>query len=89
MDEIRAAYQELRLALIDDGKNINDQPPADMNFYDHAGRLHHVADLLRDVHGYINREEDDPAARGLKNRALRHIDGAWHATEAAIRELNF
>jgi len=87
--EVRAAYKELTDASIMDGKNIDDQPPADMNFYDHRGRLHHALDLLREAHNDVSGEEEDPAARGLKHRALKHIDEAAHATDDAIHAWSF
>ena len=86
---IRGAYQTLKDASIVDNKDIYDQPPADMNFPNHAGRLHRAMDLLRDAHNEVNREEDDPAARGFKSRALSQIDNAARATDAAIHAWNF
>ena len=82
---IRYAYQTLADASAVDRKNIQDIPPADMNTYDHRGRLHHALDLLHDAHNEVNVEEDDREARGLKDRALKEIDAAAHATEEAIR----
>jgi hypothetical protein len=86
---IRGAYQTLKDASIVDDKNINDQPPPDFNFLDHRGRLHKAMDLLRDAHNAVNREEDDPAARGFKFKALQQIDSAAAATNAAIHAWNF
>jgi len=86
---IRAAYQSLRDASIVDEKNIGDSPPPDMNFDRRAGRLHAAMDLLRDAHNEVNREEDDPAARGFKQRALNQIDRAAAETDAAIHAWNF
>jgi hypothetical protein len=82
--EIRAAYHELKEASITDGKDIDDQPPADMNFGDHKGRLHHAMDLLHEAHNDVTGEEEDPAARGLRGRALGHIDAAAQATHDAM-----
>jgi hypothetical protein len=31
--------------------------------------------------------EDDPAAKGLKHRALEHIEAALHSTDRAIRDV--
>jgi hypothetical protein len=39
------------------------------------------------VHSDVAREEDDPATRGLRDRAVGHIDGAIHATERAIGDV--
>ncbi len=84
--EIDRAIGELRAAAIDDGKNVNDHPGVDRP-NDRSGRLHKAVELLRKVHADTDREEDDPQARGLKHRALEHIDGALHATEAAVRDV--
>ncbi len=86
---IRAAYQNLKDAAILDNKNIDDQPPADMTFGDHGGRLHRAMDLLRDAHNEVSREEDDPAARGFKQRAIQNIDRAAAQTNAALHAWNF
>jgi len=86
---IRAAYQNLKDASILDNKDIDAQPPSDMTFGDHRGRLHRALDLLRDAHNEVNREEDDPAARGFKQRALHNIDQAAGATDAALHAWNF
>jgi hypothetical protein len=45
MKQIRYAYQALKDASIMDDKDIDAQPPADLTFYDHRGRLHHALDL--------------------------------------------
>ena len=86
---IRAAYQNLKDAAITDDKNIDDQPPSAMDFGDHRGRLHHAMDLLRDAHNAVDKEEDDPAARGFKQRALSAIDHAAAETNAAMHAWNF
>ena len=86
---IRAAYQSLKGAAIIDDKDIADQPPADMTFGDHRGRLQRAVDLLRDARRVVLGEEDDPAARGFKKRALHQIDVAGRATETAMHAWNF
>jgi hypothetical protein len=86
---IRAAYQSLKDASIVDGKDIVDQPPPDMAFADRRGRLHRAMDLLRRAHDEVNGEEDDPAARGFKKRAIMQIDSAAKATDAALHAWNF
>jgi hypothetical protein len=84
--EIDRAIGELKRAAIDDGKNIHDHPPADLP-NDYRGRLHKAADLLRKVRADTYREEDNPTARGLRDRAIGHIDAALHATEQAIHDV--
>jgi hypothetical protein len=86
---ISAAYQNLKDASILDDKDINAQPPADMTFGDRRGRLHRALELLRDAHNEVNREEDDPAARGFKQRALHDIDQAAAATDVALHAWRF
>ena len=86
LQEIAAAMAEIKRAAIDDGKDIHDHEPLDVPG-DHPGRLHKAAEILRKVHSDVNREEDDPAARGLKHRAVQHIDAALHATNRAIKEV--
>jgi hypothetical protein len=81
--EIDKAIGEIKHAAIDDGKDIHDHPPMDVAA-DRPGRLHKALELLRKVHSDVAREEDDPATRGLRDRALGHIDGATHQTERAI-----
>lgn len=84
--EIDGAIEELRRAAIDDGRNIHDHPPADAP-PDYRGRLHKAAELLRKVRNDTYREEDNSSARGLRDRALGHVDAALHATEAAIHDV--
>jgi hypothetical protein len=84
--EIDRAIAELKRAAIDDGKNINAHPAADLP-NDYRGRLHKAADLLRKVRSDTYREEDNPSARGLRDRALGHVDAALHATERAIHDV--
>jgi hypothetical protein len=88
-DEIARAYQHLRDASIADNKDIRDQPPANMNFFDHRGRMHHALDLLHEARRDVEGEEDDPAARGFRAGALRDIDKATQAMELAIRAWMF
>ena len=84
--EIDAAIGEIKRAAIDDGKDIHDHPKVD-GPNDRPGRLHKALELLRKTHEDVAREEDDPMTKGLRNRAVGHIDGAIHATEVAIRDV--
>jgi hypothetical protein len=86
ISEIDRAIDELRRAAIDDGKNIHEHPVADVPT-DNRGRLHKAAELLRKVRADTYREEDNPSARGLRDRALGHVDAALHATERAIHDI--
>jgi len=86
ISEIDHAIAELKRAAIDDGKNIHDHPSADVP-NDYRGRLHKAADLLRKVHADTYREEDNPDARGLRDRAIGHVDMALRATEQVIHDV--
>jgi hypothetical protein len=81
--DIDDAIGDIKRASIDDGKNLDDHPPVDANL-DWGGRLHKARELLDKAHDDVAHEEDDPAAVGLKDRALRHIDGAHHHVDEAI-----
>ena len=83
--EIDATIREIKRAAIDDGKNIEDHPPVD-GPKNRPGRLHKALELLRKVHSDVAREEDDPLTRGLRDRAVGHIDAAIHATDGALRD---
>jgi len=80
---IDEAIREIKRAAIDDGKDIHVHPPVDAQL-DNRGRLHRAEELLHKVHDDIAREEDDPLTRGLRDRAVRHVDEAMGATHHAI-----
>jgi hypothetical protein len=83
IDEIDKAIDEIKRAAIDDGKNLNDHPPVDAGM-DRAGRFHRALELLDKAHNDIAREEDDPSVRGLRDRALHHIDEAHRVVDHLI-----
>jgi hypothetical protein len=84
--EIDAAIREIKKAAIDDGKDLHDHPGVN-DVADRPGRLHKALDLLHKVHGDVAREEDDPMVKGLRNRAVGHIDAAIEATRHAIGDV--
>jgi hypothetical protein len=53
---------------------------------DRKGRLHRADELLRQARFDIAREEDNAAIRGLRDRAIEHVDAAIRATDQAIRD---
>jgi hypothetical protein len=83
---IAAAYGEIKKAAIDDGKNIHDHPSIDVP-NDYRGRLHQAAALLKKARSDVDREEDDPRAKGLKHRAIEHVEAALRATDHAIADV--
>lgn len=82
---IDEAIQEIKKAAIDDGKDLKDHPPVDAKL-DRKGRLHRAEELLKKVHADVAREEDDPLTKGLRDRAVHHVDEALHATSKAIHD---
>jgi hypothetical protein len=81
--QIDAAIGEIKRASIDDGKDLRDHPPVDAHIR-RTDRFHKAIELLDKAHNDVNQEEDDPAARGLKDRALRAIDEAHRSIDHAI-----
>jgi hypothetical protein len=81
--EIDAAIREIKEAAIDDGKNLEDHPPVDARL-DWNGQLHRSLELLRKARGDVKGEEDNGFARGLRKRALFHINEAIRFTEQGI-----
>jgi hypothetical protein len=88
IDEIDKAISEIKRAAIDDGKNLNDHPPIDRHM-DYGGRYHRALELLDKAHNDIAREEDDSWARGLRNRALHHIDEAHRIVDHLIVQAHY
>lgn len=83
IEEIDRAIGEIKHAAIDDGKNLNDHPPVDAGM-GRKGRYHRALELLDKAHNDIAREEDDPSTRGLRDRALHHIDEAHRIVDHMI-----
>jgi len=83
IDEIDKAIDEVKRAAINDGKNLNDHPPV-AGQMDRSGRYRRALELLDQARNNIAREEDDPAVRGLRDRALHHIDEAHRIVDHLI-----
>jgi len=83
IQEIDAAIREVKDAAIDDGKPLSDHPPVDSH-WGWDDRLHRAMDLLNKAHDDIDQHESDEWARGLKHRALHHIDEARNAVHHAM-----
>ena len=82
---IDQTLDEIKRAAIDDGKNLGDHPSEDAKL-DRNGQLHRAAELLHKARSDIAREEDNGAARGLRDRAIVHLDEAIRATDRAIAD---
>lgn len=81
--EIDAAINEIRRASIDDGKNLEDHPAVDAHLK-RTDRFHKALELLDKAHNDVARVEADEGARGLRNRAIQHIDEAHRTVDRAI-----
>lgn len=82
--EIDAAIGEIKGASIDDGKNLNDHPRMDAHLTP-QNRFAKANELLYAAHQDLSRAEDVPQSRGLRDRAIRHVDEAHNTVEAAVR----
>lgn len=81
--EIDRAIEEVRHAAMEDGRNPNAHPAVDAHWLP-GERLRRAHDVLGKARHDLDHEEDNPAARGLRNRAWMHIDAAQNAVGHAI-----
>ena len=72
------------MASIDDGKNLNDRFPIDGHLTP-QGRFNKANELLYAAHQDLSRAEDVPQSRGLRNRALMHVDQAHNTVDQAVK----
>ncbi len=86
--QIDAAINEIKRASIDDGKNLEDHPPIDARMRP-DGRFRKALELLDKAHNDTARAEDVPEARGLRDRAIGHIDEAHGTVDDAIRRVRW
>ena len=82
--EIDAAINEIKQASIDDGKDLNDPFRVDTRLSPHD-RFRKANELLFSAHNDLAKAEDVPASRGLRDRALLHVDHAHGIVDNAER----
>jgi len=82
--EIDAAINEIKKAAIDDGKGLNDPFPIDTHLSP-RDRFRKANELLLSAHNDLSRAEDVPQSRGLRDRAIGHVDQAHQIVDAAQR----
>jgi DNA-binding FadR family transcriptional regulator len=82
--EIDAAIDEIKRAAIDDGKGLNDPFPIDRHLSP-RDRFRKANELLAAAHRDLDHAEDVPHSRGLRDRAIGHIDEAHRIVDAAWR----
>ena len=73
MDETREAIGEIDRAAAMDRKFLDERPPVDTNLRGKP-KFRAIAQLLWSAKKDIAREEDNPGARGWRNRAIQDID---------------
>jgi hypothetical protein len=81
---IDKAIEEIKRAAIDDGKGVNDPFPIDRHLSPHD-RFRKANELLAAAHHDLDHAEDVPQARGLRDRAILHIDQAHEVVDQAWR----
>jgi hypothetical protein len=82
--EIDAAINEIKRAAIDDGKGLNDPFPIDKHLGPHD-RFRKANELLAAANHDLDHAEDVPSSRGLRDRAIGHIDRAHQIVDKAWR----
>jgi hypothetical protein len=83
IENIDRAINDIKVAAIMDGKNIDDHMPVDEHL-DRAGRFHRAMELLDKAEQDVSGEEDQPDTRGLQVRVINHINAARHDVHHAI-----
>jgi hypothetical protein len=82
--EIDAAINDIKHAAIDDGKGLNDPFTIDTRLSPHD-RFRKANELLFAAHKDLAKAEDVPESRGLRDRALGHVDHAHQIVDDAWR----
>ena len=82
---IDAAIRDLRIAAMDDGKNLQNHPPIDVQL-GYAGHLHRALELLRQAERDCRGEEDNGSARNPQAGAIGHIREAIRFTEQGLAD---
>jgi hypothetical protein len=86
--EIEAAIHEIDRAAFLDRKDLDDHPRVDTGL-DRRHRFEKITALLRSARADLGREEDNGRARGWRDAAYRHIDGALEHMHQAARDLHW
>jgi hypothetical protein len=80
--QIDAAINEIKQASIDDGKGLNDPFTIDTHLSAHD-RFRKANELLWAAHNDLSKAEDVPQSRGLRDRAIGHVDKAHQIVDNA------
>jgi hypothetical protein len=83
--ETHEAIREMDAAAAWDRRDLRDNPPID-TYPNRPGRFHAIAQFLNSARHDIEHEEDNPAARAWRDRALHRIDQAMRSVKRAARD---
>lgn len=83
--EAHEAIREMDAAALWDRKDVIENPPID-SYPDRAARFRAIAQFLFAARRDINREEDNPAARAWRDRAIHHLDESLRLVRRAARD---
>ena len=84
LHEIDEAIRVIKEAAIDDGKDLNVHPAVQPQ-WPVSGRYHRALEAIGNAHRDVADHEQNEFARGLRDRAIDHIDEAHRAVEHAIQ----
>jgi hypothetical protein len=87
IDEIDAAIHEIKLASIDDGKDLRDHLPVDARITP-SNRFRKAREAGNAAWADVNHAEDNDFARGLKHRAMDHIESANHIVDHIVHRFD-
>jgi len=87
IDEIDAAIREIKEASIDDGKDIHYHAPIDAQITP-ANRFRKAREAGNAAWHDLDQEEDNEFARGLKHRALDHVEKANHIIDHILHRFD-
>jgi hypothetical protein len=84
IQQIDAAIDEIKKAAIDDGKGLNDPFPINTRLSPHD-RFRKAQELLASAQNDLSRAEDVPSSRGLRDRAIEHVNEAHQIVDTAVQ----
>lgn len=87
LDKINSAIDEAKRAAVNVGKDLQDHPAVDPNL-DRRGRYRRALELLDKAHEELAAREDDPSARGWRDRCLHHVDEAHRIIEHMAMQIS-
>jgi hypothetical protein len=84
-EEVEGAIREIDRAAVLDGRDVRDNPPADVNV-DRLGKFRKIRTLLQSARADLGGETDTPAAARWRSIAFRRIDAALDLLRRAAFE---